>query len=84
MTYVPYDAVKRLMLARWEKDRLENPELPPPTTWEIKVEWFRMLEYSPTSSRDFFRFRDQFLPEDQKKITHRRYKRQKYSGKRDE
>jgi len=80
--YVPYEAVKRLLLARWEKARIKNPDLPPPTAWEIKVEWFGMLEYYATSSTDFFRFRSQFPPKDRKKITHNRYTGPRYTGKR--
>ena len=82
MTYVPYEVVKRLLLARWEKAREEKPDLPRPTAWEIKVAWFRMLDYSPSSSVQFFNFRDQFPRRDQVRITHNRYRRQRYSGKR--
>lgn len=84
MTYVPYEVVKRLLLSRWEKAREEDPDLPRPTAWEIKVEWFGMLDYSPSSAQEFFRLRDQFPRRDQVKITHRRYTRQRYSGKRTE
>jgi len=84
VVYVPYEVVKRLMLKRWEKAREEKPGLPRPTLWEIKVEWFRMLEYHPLSSAEFFNFRDQFPRGDQVKITHRRYSRQRYSGKKTE
>jgi len=73
MVYVPLDAVRRLMLSRWEKTRVKNPKAPRPREWEIRVEWYKMLEFYPLSSQDFFRFRSQFPFVDQVKITHNRY-----------
>ena len=70
MVYVPFVVVRRLLLRRWEKKRLENPELPRPTVWEIQLEWFKILDWLPPRGDPTFRqFMNQFPAEDRGRIS---------------
>jgi len=67
MVYVPYEAVERLMLSKW----VENT--PKPTALEIRIEWYRMLEFYPLDIEAFRTFVNRFPLEDRKKISFRPY-----------
>lgn len=70
MVYVPYEAVERLMIAKWEE---RGAGASKPTALEIRIEWFRMLEFYPQNLREFENFVNRFPLEDRKKISFRPY-----------
>ena len=63
MVYVPFEVVERLMLTRFPK----------PTALDIRIEWFKMLEWLPTNEQAFEEFRRRFPLEDRKQIRCRPY-----------
>ena len=70
MVYVPYEMVERLMVSKWEKGEAGVFK---PTPQEIRVEWFRMLEFYPLDIEAFRTFVNRFPLEDRKKISFRPY-----------
>ena len=73
MVYVPLEVVRRLVLARWEKDKTENPDLPRPTRGDVLLEWYKLEDFYPKDANSFHHFRNQFPLEDRKYITFRLY-----------
>lgn len=69
MVYVPLETVKRLALRRWREALPANPSTPKPTWYDIKLEWYKMLEWIPQGWGDFDKFLFQFPPEDRDEIT---------------
>ena len=72
MVYVPYEVVRRWMLERWGLKKKELPDTPPLTASDIRIEWFKILDWVPESYEDFERFRNQFL-HDRDKVYCTRY-----------
>jgi len=68
MVYVPLEAVKRLALRKWRDALSSNPSAPKPTWGDIKLEWYRLLEWIPQKWGDFDGFLLQFPPEDRNVI----------------
>jgi hypothetical protein len=62
--------VERLMVSKWEKGETGASK---PTPQEIRIEWFRMLEFYPMNQTAFESFVNRFPLEDRKKISFRPY-----------
>ena len=73
MVYVPYEVVERLMIAKWESTLIDNPSASKPSPQEIRIEWFRMLEFYPQNNEAFNNFLNRFPFEDRKNILFRPY-----------
>ena len=73
MVNVSYEMVERLMISKWQSALQENPNTPKPSVQEIRIEWYRMLEFYPTNIREFENFTNRFPLEDRKTIQFRPY-----------
>jgi len=73
MVHVPYEVVERLMIAKWESALYDNPNASKPSPQEIRIEWFKMLEFYPQNNEAFNNFANRFPLEDRKKISFRPY-----------
>ena len=68
MVYVPYEVVRRWMLEKWRLKKNELPDTPPLTVLDIRIEWFKILDWVPESFEDFERFSNQFNWQDRGKF----------------
>jgi len=82
MVYVPFEAVKHLMLQRWREKKTLDPDTPPPTISEIRIEWFKILDWVPENYDAFERLKNQFPLEDRKRIFYTRYDNEEEKVKR--
>ena len=81
MVYVPFEAVKRLMLKNWSRDGAGTPK---PTSQEIWIEFFKIGEFYPLDFRAFEALANRFPPEDRKNIQFRPYTNIKRKAKTEE
>jgi len=59
------------MIRKWEEARKENPSLPRPTKFDINIQWFKWLDWVPTSSMDLNSFQQMFTMQDRGHIQYR-------------
>ena len=73
MVYIPYDVVKRWMMEKHRRLLDENPNVEPLYTFDVKIQWFKWLEWIPNSQEEFEKFRNQFPIQDRGTIHCRPY-----------